>query len=127
MGEIRNDLNGQRAVHPVSKKFYLVDRGVKRWINDPFVLERILKNWDYNASIDVELIADGPVISEGTIVKGDKTPQQYFIDMKKKRHILDPRVLLQYNFRNFKEVPQEVVDAIPDGDSIAINNGEGFI
>jgi hypothetical protein len=126
----RPDLEGQQFQHISGTSFvYVVIDGILRWIPSPKEWNNLFTKWNV-ATIDLSGI-DGfndvhppfPLPQNCIVVRGDQTPEVYFLDFQDhtnlasplvKRWVLSADAMNAYGFR------------WPFGDPLVVNLGGGF-
>jgi hypothetical protein len=121
----RPDLAGQRMQEPGQTEVYLIDdNGLKRWIPNPATYDNLFPDWDgIVADPDLPNIETGLQISDGALLAKDPNSAPiWFIDpaYQKKRWVTSPAAMnkFHFNWNNVIHVPNNVLEAIPDGGQI---------
>ena len=113
-------LNGYLLKHPESPAIYLILNGLRCQVPDPATLVGLfVTNRQVHEDFHIDLITKGDDIAVGaSLVKGDGSPQQYFLPGKVKMWIRDLTTFSQYQFRQVTTIPQILINSIPDGPNV---------
>jgi hypothetical protein len=118
----RTDLNGLRVKLPNRPEIYLVDRGYRRWIPNPFTYNNLFRDWNgIVVDINITDISLGASFTSGAVlVRPDGSAPVYLVDNGVKRWITSPAAMDKYHFNwgRVYVIPPVVVNSIPTADPI---------
>ena len=118
-----NKYDGERVKGSNGAAIYLVLNGQLCWIPDPTTYNNLFSSWNGVVVSDylVDNIPQGQQLTSGALlVKSPSGAPVYLLTNGKKRWIPSPDVFAKFSFNSAKVVnlPQVVVDALPQGVNI---------